>query len=315
MPKIEFEAGFKKKGFTEYNKLSLEKNERARICVIDSPEVEYIHSLSKVRMEDGKPVMKTETFTNKSGTKSREVPDTDYVGRFICQGDFDVLESKNVDPDNCPACKFSIESSAIDGPKRRFAVHVIKYQTKKGSFNIQEPFQIELLAWDFTEARFTTLTDIRNEHGALPGIDLCLGPCDNPMYQKYDILPGGNCQWSQSEERKKITAEVYKSQKYDDLSGMLGRKISPAELRSFCVDVVGAWNIAFGQAGSMPEVAAPAAATALADTTLDGMDLFGDGPTIDTPAAEESSEAPSEPSEDTASDVDSLEALLAGDFK
>lgn len=251
MPKIEFETGFKKKSNTDFNKLTLDQNERARVCVIESPTVEYVHPLSRVIMDQGKPVMTTKTY-GKNNEKSREVPETDYVGRYLCLGDFDVLESKGVDPDNCPACKASIESSAVDGPTRRFAAHVIQYQVKKGGFAIQEPFQISLKVWDFTNTRYDALTDIKEEHGSLPGLDLNLGPCENKGFQKYTISPGNGCEWSKSADRKKIVREVLESQKVDDLSLVLGRRVNFAELNGQVQDVVRTWNQAFGVPGSMP---------------------------------------------------------------
>jgi hypothetical protein len=254
MPQVEFDSGFKKKGFNDFNKLSLESNEKARICVLESPWMEYVHTIRRVITLDGKPVMKTESFPQKGGgTREREVPDTDYVGKFICLGDPDALETNSVDIDNCPACKLSTETSAVEGPKRRFAVHVIKYQVKKGTFNVQSPFQVELLAWEFSDRRFNTLVDIQTElEQKLSMVDLCLGPCENKTYQKFDIIPGQKAEWRQSEERQAVTKDVVKSQRYPDLTPLMGRKVSFAELKSQCVDVVQAWNLAFGVPGGLP---------------------------------------------------------------
>lgn len=252
MPQIEFEDGYKKKSNYDFDKLTLEQGERARVCVLENPTVEYVHVLNRVIMDRGRPVMVTETY-GKNGEKSREVPETDYVGRFLCLGDFKVLEKSGVDPDNCPACKAAVESTAVARPKRRFAAHVLKYQVKKNSFSVQDPFQVNLQVWDFTDTRYDALTDIKSEHGALPNLDLNLGPCENKGFQKYTITPGNGCEWSKNEERKRMVADVLKSQKVDDLSLVLGRKSTFAELNSQVLDVVHAWNTAFGAPGSTPE--------------------------------------------------------------
>lgn len=252
MPKIEFGSEFKKKGYFDYPKLSLEQNEKARVCVMDSPTMEYVHTLRKVITENGRPIMETQRF-GKNQERTREVPTTDFVGKFICLGEGDILTDKGVDPDNCPACKASVENgAAVDVPRRRFVVHVIKYQTNKGSFNVQTPFQVELLAWEFTEQRFNALVDIVEEHGSLPRIDLCLGPCQNKGFQKYDIIPGGKCQWAETDERKATTKTLLTENRSEDLTPLLGRSVSPEELRSQTLDVVQAYNFAFGRNDAMP---------------------------------------------------------------
>ena len=178
------------------------------------------------------------------------------MGKFICLGDLEMLKDKGIDPDACPACKASLENAAaVDGPRRRFVVHVIKYQTTKGTFNLQKPFQVELVAWEFTENRFTTLVDIKEEHGNLPGIDLCLGPCTNKGFQKYDIIPGGSCQWGADDDRKAKTREVVSANRSEDLTPLLGRNVSDTELRSEVNEVIRQYNYAFGRHETMPVTA------------------------------------------------------------
>jgi hypothetical protein len=288
VPQISFDSGFKKKSNFDYPKLSLESNEKARVCVIDAPVMEYVHTLRKVITEDGKPIMETQRF-GKNQERTREVPTTDFVGKFICLGEEDTLKDKEADPDNCPACKASIENrAAVDSPRRRFVVHVIKYQTKKGTFSLQTPFQIEVLAWEFAENRFTTLVDIAEEHGNLPQLDLCLGPCTAKTFQKYDIIPGGKCEWGADEARKKQTREVYQANKSEDLSPLLGRKVSPEELRSQVNDVVNTYNYAFGRNDTVPTANTNAA------NDLSGL--------LDDPAPTTPSSTPSSPETSSATD-------------
>lgn len=251
MAKIEFGEENKRKGFFDFPKLALEKNEKARVCVLETPDAEYVHTLRKIITENGKPVMRTDEWKTKTGTKTKEVPDMDFVGKYICLGDAQTVKDKAADPDNCPACKASIEvPGAVEGAKRRFVLHVIKYETKKGTFNLQEPFQAKVLAWEFTENRFSTLVDIQMEHGNLPQVDLCLGPCENAGFQKYEIIPGGSCQWGTTEERKSQTRQIVANGRSDDLSPLLGRRVSEAEIRGVVNDLVQSWNVAFGLNGS-----------------------------------------------------------------
>jgi hypothetical protein len=316
VPKIEFGTEFKKKSYFDYPKLSLEQNEKARVCVMDSPTMEYVHTLRKVITENGRPIMETQRF-GKNQERTREVPQTDFVGKFICLGDPDVLADKSVDPNNCPACKASVENgAAVDGPRRRFVVHVIKYQTNKGSFNLQTPFQVELLAWEFTEQRFNALVDIVEEHGSLPRIDLCLGPCQNKGFQKYDIIPGGNCQWAADDDRKGKTKAVLTANRSEDLSPLLGRKVNDTELRSQVADVLQAYAYAFGRNDAMPGVDtnaandlsgllddAPAAIKPNPETRTELDDLRGASGAPDTPAASTATQGKDE--------IEDLESLLS----
>lgn len=317
MPRIEFDEGLKKKSNFDYPKLSLDQNEKARVCVLDNPYMEYVHTLRKVITENGQPIMETQKF-GRNQERSREVPQTDFVGKFICLGDMDTLKTKEVDPDGCPACKAHLENSgAVDKPRRRFAVHVIKYQTRKGTFNLQEPFQVELMAWEFTEGRYESLTDIRTEHGALNQIDLCLGPCTNKGFQKYDIIPGGSCQWGSDDDRKTKTLEIYKAQRSEDLTPLIGRKVNFAELNSSVQDVVTTYNYAFGRTDALPTPDTNAGSNADSDFS----DLLGGGQktepegNTDDPWSPEKTDAPEGGSnadqQQAKGGVEDLDSLLA----
>lgn len=251
MAKIGFGSEFKKKSAFDFPKLSLSQGEKARVCVFDDPEIEYVHTLREIITENGKPVMTTVTLP---GGRKKDAPDTDFKGKYICLGDVEILEKKGVDPDNCPACKASVENGqAVEGPKPRYIVHVLKYQVKKGTFTPQEPFQAEVQAWDFTATRFNTLCDIKDEFGNLNGVDLLLGPCENATYQKYGITAGGSCFWASDPNRKALAIEMIKNQRSEDLTPLMGRRVSATDLRGEVQGVVASWNEAFGIAGEMPD--------------------------------------------------------------
>jgi len=252
MPQIDFDEGYKRKGMFDYDKLTLESQEKARVCVIDQPIMEYVHTLRKIITENGQPIMVTEKY-GKAFEKTREVPKNDFVGKYICLGEIEVLKDKGVDKENCPACQLAAENgAAVEVAKRRFVVHVLKYETKKNSFNLLEPYGAKLLAWEFAESRFSSLVDIRVEHGKLNEKDLNLGPCENKTFQKYEITPGASCEWRSSEERMKQTVAIIKAQRAEDLSPLLGRRVEAYELKSVVQDIVDTYNRAFGHPGSMP---------------------------------------------------------------
>jgi hypothetical protein len=309
--KLAFDSQFKKNtGFFEFPKLKLEMGEKARICIIDSaPEAKYVHTLRKIILDQGRPVMMIEKY-GKNNDKEREVPKTEFVGKFLCLGDDSPggpLDENEVDPDNCPACKVAIESGgAVEKPQRRIVFHVIKYKTTKGSFNIQKPFQVELVAWDITDNRFSTLLDIKDEHGDLAGLDLTLGPCENANYQKFDIKPGARAEWSVDDDRKKLVHSIWKENKSDSLHLLLGREVSAAEMRGYVNDVVRQYNLGFGSnnANAMPSVNTNAdldlsAALSEGDEAKTGEADFFANPDFPTPSTEapETSET-SEPSND-----------------
>lgn len=313
MPKIEFGSGFANKSSYDFNKLTLEQGEKARICVIESPTVEYVHVLQAVVLDKGKPIMREERY-GRNGDKTRQVPETNYIGRFLCLGDYETLQNREADPDNCPICKAAVESPAVEKAKPRFGAHVIKYQVKKGSFTVQEPFQVELAVWDFTPKRYDTLKEIFNEHGALPQIDLNLGPCENKGYQKYDIVPGAKAAWMADAKRQAMVKDVLANQKVDDLALVLGRRIDAGQMRGYLQDVFNAWNLAFGTPGVVP-------AEEAADTSGLDLDIFGDskaGPSVDAPVVEETNTSTTVDATSSAGsdeEEQSLEDLLGVSFK
>lgn len=328
--KLAFDSQFQKNtGYFEYPKLKLEQSEKARICIIDSsPEAKYVHTLRKIVLRNGRPVMETQKY-GKNNDKEREVPSTDFVGKFICLGDDTPdgpLDKNEIDPNNCPACKAAAENgAAVDKPQRRIVFHVLKYKTAKGSFNVQaQPFQAELVAWDITDNRFKTLIEIQQEHGNLAEIDLNLGPCENAGYQKFDIMPGRNAEWAKTDERKNYTKQVWAQTRSEELTKLLGREVSATELRSLVSDVVNYYNLGFGQNDSNSIPNREEDFSASIDFSGTDNDFFSPGGGVDldsTPApspspvaeAEESEEKSPESSDSSKSGaVENLDDLLKG---
>ena len=253
MPRIGFDPKHKRSSFFEYPKLKLEKNEKARVTIVESePIAEFVHNLAKIILDEGRPIMKTVTY-GKDGDKTKEVPENEFIGKFLCLGDPEVLDTQESDPDNCPACKaYQENSSAIGKPQRRIVFHILKYATKKGSFEISQPFQAQVLAWEMPDTRFGTLVDIASEHGDLRKIDLCLGPCTKPAWQTYDISPGATCVLADPDNRQRA-AEILKENMAEDLTPLLGRKVTPGELQAKVNEILDQWRRGFGGGGYSSE--------------------------------------------------------------
>lgn len=251
MPKITFSDENRSKSSYDFNKLTLEQNERGRITAIEgTPEFEYVHTLRAPQLVNGRPVMETVTYKEKSGAETqKEVMKTDFIGQHICIGDINVLAEKQADVNGCPVCKASKDSDAVEPAKRRFAMHVIRYKCSPGTFNVQDPFNVDLVVWAFADKVFNRLIELSSEWGNLQERDLNLGPCINKMYQNYDIAIASKCEWRDSDHRMQQVAAIYQSQKIEDLSVALGRRATRDQIEEDLGRVLTRYEIAMGRRG------------------------------------------------------------------
>lgn len=270
MGKVDFTPDHKSKDSTSYPKLYLDKGERARIVVIEAPSMRWVHTLRKHAIEDGKAVYETKKTAK---GEERQVPKMDFVGQHFCKGDETALNEKGLDPENCVTCRAADQTSAVEAPRRRFAMHVIKYQIQPGSFKVQEPFSVELVAWVFADNRFDALVDFQQEWGDLRKRDLGVGPCEVKQYQKFDIQVLPKCEWLADDDRKKLVADVFKNNQIAGAGGieqLIGRDISVDLMQQDIDRVLDAYEEAFGRQDGSSEKAG--------DEAVDlGMDeLLGD---------------------------------------
>jgi hypothetical protein len=296
-----------KNSIFDFPKLKLDNGEKARIVIIDpEPECEYVHSLRKVITDDqGRPLMEEKKRRDDS---TYEVPQTEFKGKFICLGDPETLFEKNIDPDNCPACKAATEnSSAVARPEPRFVLNVLKYNLKKGTTNPNVPFQVELFAWEFSLGRMKALRDISEEHGNLNQVDLLLGPVEGPlMFQKFPINAAKTCEAWKSDSNKQTAFAVITNNKEDDLTPILGRKVTFAELQGQVYELIAAYNNAFGIPGSLPQAPAkPPKEEPAVDISamINGGGAVGEEDVEEDDATDEDS--------DEAPETEDLQALLA----
>lgn len=295
MPVTQFTPENKAKVGDQYPKFKLENGERARILVIETnPMVEYYHVLRAPQIVNGQ-VVKEEVRT-KSGEVSMR-PKEDFMGQHLCLGNFDTLQARGSDPDSCPTCKASVDHpDAIQTPQTKYAVHIIRYATRPGSFEIADPFSVSLIGWAFGPAKFNQLVDLRAEWGDLKQRDLLLGPCESKQYQKYDIKPASGCEWLQDDVRKRMVAETYQSQK-GDLTPLIGRRLQRHQIEEDIAKTLSRHQAAYGNATTI------SAAGAAPEVDLNAM--LGDDTAPAAPAPVTSEAAPAAPAADPAG-LDSL---------
>lgn len=251
--KISFSSQFKIKRAVQLPKLTLEHGEKARIAVVSDPVAEYTHTLNKVLMDEhGQALMKTINFSNGG---SKEVPETQFVGKYLCTGDAEVLEQSGSDADNCVFCGAAAESVAFEPPRRYVVVKAFKYTTKPNSFAVKPtPFQGEILPWVLSDGRFSKLVEINEEYeadGGLSNRDLNLGPCENKDYQKYDVNAAASSEWQANQNRIDYVKELLESYEVedDDISNLMGRTVHNAEAQARIREVQDAYDAAFNRQG------------------------------------------------------------------
>jgi len=250
MPRTTFAEENRSVTSTQFPKLKLEKDERARIvCVEKDPLFEYVHTLRAPKIVNG--IAETELIERRDGTKF-EAFKLDFIGRPLCLGDMGILQERGVDPKNCPVCEVAAQNDTVSAPERRFAMHIIKYATRPGSFDVALPFTPTLLLWAFTDTIYNKLIDFAKEWGNLQQHDLLLGPCTNPTYQKFDIGVAAKAEWLLDDQRKNLTAVTFKENKLNDaqLSEFIGRKVDTKWLKDDLDKIRQRWQMANGMAAT-----------------------------------------------------------------
>jgi len=263
MPEIDFDPVHKRvsTGALEFDRLKLKKDEKARIVLLEKPTFAFVHTLRAPKIVNGVAV-KVEKESRKGGTYVDY--DMDFVGRPHCLGDYGILTDKGVDPANCPACKRSTQTDEVFAPDRRFAMNVVKYgMTRDGK--LVQPFTCANVVWDFTEGVYNRLIDIAEEHGALVGRDLLLGPCTNEGFQKFEIQAGAQSLWQANDAIKTTVVATYQQNRIPELERACGRKVQTAWLLKDLDSIAERWRIARGETDGTEMAGAAALTEGLAD--------------------------------------------------
>jgi hypothetical protein len=274
MPKVGFLSENKVAQNDSIPTLKLKHGERALIvCIEPEPTSEYVHTLRAPAIGPDGRVIKEEK--EKKNGDTYLTPKMDFFGQHLCFGDFDVLADKGVDPANCPSCRAADEGTGVELAKPYYAMHVIRYALQPNSWQVREPYSVELIPWKFAANRFNTLVDLALDAGDLRKHDLKLGPCTNDGFQKYDIqISVKDGEWMANPARKSLTLETYKSNQLPDLSAVIGRRIDKPRVIDDIKRVLERFAEA-NNASTAPAVEAPvhtaAAATQEIATTLDDL--------------------------------------------
>lgn len=246
MPQIDWKPEFKRTTTQEFDRLKLKLNEKARIVLLEKPTFTWVHTLRAPKIVDGRAnkVVKR----RKDGTEYADW-DMDFIGRPQCLGDHATIAEDGLDAKNCPICARAKESDETAAPERRFAINVIRYNTKADG-SLVNPFGCTSLVWTFTENGFNKLLDISQENGEILGRDLVLGPCQPPeAFQKFDIAVGAKSVW-QDDDKKDTVLATHKNNRVEDLESACGRRVEPKWLRDDVDKIRNRWKVAQGEKGS-----------------------------------------------------------------
>lgn len=289
MPRIEFSQDNKVSSGTDFPKLKLSQGEKARIVCIEEPEAQYTHQLRAPELIGGKPVM--ETLKNKDGSTYDKMK-LEFIGRPICLGDWDTVSEKGLDAANCPACAAS-KNGDVEGPVRRFAMHVVQYATKPGSYALANPFQVSIKIWSFTDFVYGKLADLREEWGPLLMKDLNL-ECTNAGFQNYEMNVGNSTEYRSPNhpERLELVKQTFAENQAKDLADYCGRKTTAsymkidvdkviaryAQMNGTAPDKVAdaeAANLDAGLGALLDDTAPPAKSTSDSSDAADLVEIFG----------------------------------------
>ena len=219
MPRTQFKSENRSESPFDFPKVKLSRNERARLIAIDKePLMEFVHTLKAPQIVNGRPVMEA----NADGVpKAKE----DFLGRYICLGDPAVLSDKGKAVDVCPVCASAAETDAVDFPQRRFGMHVIQYTNlKPNSWEVAQ-WGVTLRVWLFGDRTFNQLISFAEDVGDIRKHDLLLGPCENEMYQKFDIRPSTQQGiWLRKDEWKAEVVKLYREGQTPHLEELIGRR-------------------------------------------------------------------------------------------
>lgn len=320
MPRVEFTEKNIKKNDYDYPKFKLDKKgEVARVAILEAPVAEFVHNLRKPKLVGGLP--QKETKTRRDGTQYEDYV-YEFVGRPICLGDYGVLTEEGSDPEHCPICAEAKRTDRFYAPQRRFALHLVRYETKANSTEVKEPFSARTEVYSFTDKVFGELFSFKQQGFDLRKHDVIF-KSENPTFHGYGLQVSMEAAWLANDERKKYVAELMKAENLaPDLSIFCGSRKSEKSIEFDIRAINEAWAIATGtrSASAQDEALAGVGAAGLVDS-LDSL-LDSDSSSEESTAeawfpAEEKPEAAtsleelglgSDDSSDTSSD--DIDALL-----
>lgn len=249
--KISFSKEYKPKNTERLPKLTLDSKEKARIALLGDMEAEFVHNLTKVEIDEdtGKAVMEVKEGNNGNTWES---PATKFLGRLVCSGDFDTVQDRQTDGENCALCRAAEESAAFTPPTRYMVQMVLQYETKPGTHAAQlKPFQARVLPWMFTNGKWNILAAIDEEYeesGGVMGRDLLLGPCKSKAFQLYDIAAASGLAYKGDDRREEQVQELLEAYE-GDVTTLFGKRGTEGEIKRYLAEIQDTYDAAFSPTG------------------------------------------------------------------
>lgn len=232
-----------------FPKLSgLKKGDKVRIQLmsVEDIDMEFVHNLEEPIIENGAGVL-----DDKGNFKKQ------YRGSPLSFGDISILEERGLDPKNCPISAMAAKNPEwVQAPRRKFAMHIIQYRTKPGSFELSAPFNVEHKVWVMTEKTFAKLQEFTKEWGDLRKHDLTI-TCENEQFQQFDISVSGKAAWMTNQETANLAKATYEAGKeaYPDLSQAIGQRKERDWVVKDLKQIEEAWKVVSGK-GAAPAAGA-----------------------------------------------------------
>jgi hypothetical protein len=251
MPQADFTGEYSANaGRSNFPKLKLQTNERARVVIVTKPNVEYVHWLEAPKIVNMAP-----KYTKISDREGNEqwVVDKRFVNRAICHGDFKILQERGVDPD-CMACAKARDFPDIfRPPSPRYAATIIRYSMRpNGGWNdLSTPYAIGSLVWAFSGKIFDKLRSIMTMGEAYEDIrkvDLLL-ECTDGNYQKPysqgDFTPIAPAYWMASSQIQDYTIQYLQQNCASevDLNDAIGKQVKDDWLADDLLRITQAWDV------------------------------------------------------------------------
>lgn len=243
MAKMSFSANNKAADNETFPRLKLDQDESARISCYEEPEVGFVHNLRAPKIANGEVQYKT---VNTKNGPDRQM-DFEFIGNPICLGDFNTLQDRGIDPNNCPACKAAQEAPDMFAPpKRRFAMHVFQYQTN-GTTKPTKNFQGAVKVWSFTDQKFGEIIDMMEEapDGDIRNIDIVI-TCENKLFQNFKMIPSIQVKHKESDATHSQFESIIEDNRAKDLTKFLGRTTRKDWLEDDINKVKSKWRSANG---------------------------------------------------------------------
>src|SRR5712692_2146035 len=252
MPRADFTGEFSSNaGRSNFPRLKLATSERARVAVVTKPTVEFVHWLEAPKIVNMAPVYKKITDRDQN---VQWVPETRFVNRAICPGDFDTLRERGADAAGCDACRMALERPDCFRPAGlRYAVTIIRYNMRPGGGwnDVAAPYGIGALIWAFSGKVFDKLRSFKELGSAYEDIrkvDVLL-ECTDQNYQKPysqgDFTPLAPAFWLVNEKIQSYTTQYLEQNcaSDEDLDDALGRRLQPDWMADDLRRITQAWDV------------------------------------------------------------------------